>query len=48
MLRSPLPFSLTSLARPTVPPAPERLKTSMPVAILASSITLAPVRAVMS
>ena len=48
MLRSPLPFSFTSLARPTVPPAPERLKTSTPFAIFASSSTFAPVRAVTS
>src|SRR3954469_8082677 len=48
MLRSPLPFSFTSLARPTVPPAPERLKTSTPFAIFASSRTFAPVRAVTS
>ena len=48
MARSPLPFSLTARARPTVPPAPSRLKTSVPVAILSSSITFAAVRAVMS
>ena len=34
MARSPLPFSLTMRARPTVPPAPARLKTSGLVASL--------------
>src|SRR5919107_5174577 len=48
MARSPLPFSFTSRARPTVPPAPERLNTSMLLAILVSSITFAAVRAVTS
>jgi hypothetical protein len=44
----PLPFSFTTRCRPTVPPAPGRLKTWMPDAILASSITFAAVRAVVS
>src|SRR3954452_11668308 len=48
MVRSALPFSLTVRARPTVPPAPSRLKTSVPLVILSSSITFAAVRAVMS
>ena len=48
MASLPLPFSFTVRWRPTVPPAPGRLKTCTPVAILASSITLAAVRAVVS
>ncbi len=43
-----MPFSLTSFANPTVPPAPERLNTSNEVAILASSNTFPMVRAVTS
>ena len=48
MARSPLPFSFTVRARPTVPPAPSRLKTSVPLVMSSSSITFAAVRAVMS
>ena len=48
MTRSPLPFSLTMRARPTVPPAPATLKTSVLVAIFSSSSALAAARAVMS
>ena len=48
MVRSPLPFSLTIRARPTVPPAPARLNTSVLVAIFSSSSTLAAARAVVS
>ncbi len=48
MARSPLPFSFTMRARPTVPPAPARLNTSVPLVIFSSSITFAAVRAVMS
>jgi hypothetical protein len=48
MERLALPFSLTVRARPTVPPAPSRLKTSVPVVISASSMTFAAVRAVTS
>ena len=39
MSMSALPFSFTRRCRPTVPPAPSRLNTSMPVAISSSSIT---------
>ena len=48
MSMSALPSSFTSRCRPTVPPAPSRLKTSMPVAISSSSITAATARAVVS
>ena len=46
--RSPLPLSFTVRARPTVPPAPSRLKTSVPLVMSPSSSTLAAVRAVTS
>ena len=48
MSMSALPSSFTSRWRPTVPPAPSRLKTSMPVAISSSSMTAATARAVVS
>ena len=48
MASLPLPFSLTMRWRPTVPPAPGRLKTCTGPAIPASSMTLAAVRAVVS
>lgn len=48
MVRSLLPFSLTRRARPTVPPAPARLKTSTLLAVLVSPMTFAAVRAVVS
>ncbi len=48
MARSPLPASETVRARPTVPPAPSRLKTSRPEESFAVSMTCAAVRAVWS
>ena len=48
MARSPLPFSLTVRARPTVPPAPSRLNTSVPWVMSSPSMTFAATRAVVS
>ena len=48
MASLPLPFSLTVRCRPTVPPAPGRLKTWIALVILAASMTFAAVRAVVS
>ena len=48
MISLPLPFSDTVRARPVVPPAPARLKTSTFCVISLSSITLAIARAVVS
>jgi hypothetical protein len=48
MASLPLPCSLTSRLRPTVPPAPGRLNTSMLWVSPASSAFFAAVRAVMS
>src|SRR4051794_14574094 len=45
MSRSSAPFSLTSRCRPTVPPAPAALNTSMVLESLASCIALAAARA---
>ena len=48
MISLPFPLSFTRRCRPTVPPAPGTLNTSMLVARPASSIALAAVRAVRS
>ena len=48
MISLPLPFSDTVRDRPTVPPAPARLNTSILLVILVSSITFAAARAVVS
>ena len=48
MASLPLPFSFTVRCRPTVPPAPGRLKTWTLSVIFAASITLAAMRAVVS
>ena len=48
MASLPLPFSFTVRCRPTVPPAPGRLKTCMVLVIFSVSMTLAAARAVVS
>ena len=48
MASLPLPFSLTTRWRPTVPPAPGRLKTWTEPVIFSFSMTCAAVRAVVS
>ena len=48
MASLPLPFSLTTRWRPTVPPAPGRLKTCTEPVMFSFSITWAAARAVVS